>query len=90
MSALVRFPTTMADKFFNDSDLNAVIMDYFISEGYPDAARMLAKEANIKPQLDHELIEERRAIKNDILKGDIQSSIERLNDLNPQVCIPGP
>lgn len=74
-----------ADKSFSNRDLNAIIMDYFISEGYADAARMLAKEANIRPTLDAELIHERKAIKDDILAGDIQSAIERLNDLNPQV-----
>lgn len=73
------------DKLLLNSDLNAIIMDYFISEGYADAARMLAKEANIRPTADAELIHERKAIKDDILAGEIQSAIERLNDLNPQV-----
>ena len=60
-------------------------MDYFISEGYPAAAQMLAKEANIKPTGDADSMKERVAIRNAIHSGDIQLAIERINEFNPQV-----
>ncbi|KAF2103383.1 hypothetical protein NA57DRAFT_52904 [Rhizodiscina lignyota] len=82
---LKRSPRCTDLKNLPNRDLNAIIMDYFISEGYPDAARMLAKEANIKPTADEHSISERVAIRNAIHCGDIQSAIERINELNPQI-----
>lgn len=72
-----------------DSDLNSVIMDYLISEGYPSAAQKFALEANIQPQVDVESIRERVEIRNAIYGGDIQSAIEKINELNPQVSFGG-
>ena len=61
-------------------------MDYLINEGYPDAAKKFAAEANIQqPPGDTETIEERVEIRNAILDGDIQTAIERINDLDPDV-----
>lgn len=68
-------------------DINYVIMDYLIREGYPSAAQKFALEANIQPTIDLESIQERVEIRNAIYGGDIQSAIERINELNPQVCL---
>lgn len=66
-------------------DINFVIMDYLINEGYPSAAQKFAKEANIQPSADAEAIQQRVDIRNAIHAGDIQLAIERINELNPQV-----
>lgn len=66
-------------------DINLVIMDYLINEGYPSAAQKFAKEANIQPSADAEAIQQRVGIRNAIHAGDIQLAIERINELNPQV-----
>ena len=68
-----------------DSDINFVIMDYLINEGYPSAARKFASEANIQPSADVDSIQERVEIRNSIHSGDIQTAIENINELNPQV-----
>ena len=60
-------------------------MEYLISEGYPEAAQRFALEANIEPELDVESIQERVEIREAIAKGDIQTAIEKINELNPQV-----
>jgi len=68
------------------SDLNFVIMDYLINEGYPAAAKKFAAEANIPhPAGDYENIEDRVDIRNAIISGDIQTAIEKINELNPSV-----
>ncbi|SLM36355.1 LisH dimerisation motif, subgroup [Lasallia pustulata] len=67
------------------TDINYVIMDYLIREGYPSAAQKFALEANIQPTIDLESIQERVEIRNAIYGGDIQSAIERINELNPQI-----
>lgn len=60
-------------------------MDYLISEGYPAAAQKFALEANIQPKVDVESIEGRVEIRNAIYGGDIQTAVEKINELNPQV-----
>ena len=60
-------------------------MDYLINEGYPSAAQNFAQEANIQPRVDVDSIQERVEIRNAIYEGDIQSAIEKINDLNSQV-----
>ncbi|MCJ1438037.1 hypothetical protein MMC27_007424 [Xylographa pallens] len=59
-------------------------MDYLVSEGYPSAAQNFALEANVQPRVDIESIEERVVIRNAIYGGDIQTAIEKINELNPQ------
>ncbi|KEQ85449.1 hypothetical protein M438DRAFT_344771 [Aureobasidium pullulans EXF-150] len=67
------------------ADLNFLIMDYLINEGYPDAAKNFAKEASIVPSADGEAIQERVDIRNAIHNGDMQLAIERINELNPRI-----
>lgn len=67
------------------SELNALIMNYFINEGYQAAAQKFAKEANIDPRDDWSSMEERIKIRSDIHAGNIQSAIERINILHPQI-----
>ena len=63
-------------------------MDYLINEGYPSAARKFAFEANIPTTEDLTSIQERVEIRNAIHGGDIQTAIEKINELNHQVCSP--
>jgi hypothetical protein len=67
-------------------DINLLIMDYLVNEGYPITAKKFADEANIPPPpVSSETIQERVEIRNAILGGQIQTAIEKINDLNPQV-----
>ena len=65
-------------------------MEYLISEGYPEAAQRFALEANIEPELDVDSIQERVDIREAIASGDIQTAIEKINELNPQVSSVSP
>ncbi len=67
------------------SDINALILDYLTMEGYPNAAARFSKEANLQPQQDIASIRTRQAIQNCIHSGNIQSAIEMLNELDPEV-----
>lgn len=62
-------------------------MDYLISEGYPSAAEKFALEANIQLNVDADSIRDRVEIRNAIYGGDIQSAVEKINELNPQVSL---
>ncbi|KAF2688197.1 hypothetical protein K458DRAFT_361207 [Lentithecium fluviatile CBS 122367] len=67
------------------TDINFVVMDYLISEGYPRAAEKFAKEANIQLPLEEESIQSRVEIRCAIHAGDIDTAINKINDLNPQI-----
>ncbi|KAF2143767.1 uncharacterized protein K452DRAFT_285810 [Aplosporella prunicola CBS 121167] len=67
------------------TDINKLIMDYLVSEGYPVSARRFATEANIKPAAAEQSIQERVDIRNAIHAGDIETAIHKINDLNPQI-----
>ena len=71
----------------SDRLINSLVMDYLVSEGYPSAAQNFAQEANIQPRVDAESIQERVEIRNAIHGGDIQTAIEKINELNPQVRV---
>lgn len=67
------------------SDINALILDYLTTEGYPSAAARFSKEANLKPQQEEESVQARQAIQHSIHLGSIQDAIEAVNELDPQV-----
>ncbi|KAL6710017.1 hypothetical protein ACN47E_009808 [Coniothyrium glycines] len=67
------------------SDINFVVMDYLVSEGYPRAAERFAKEANIHLPIEEESIQTRVEIRRAIHAGDIDTAITKINDLNPQI-----
>ena len=60
-------------------------MEYLLIEGYEAAAVNFAKEANIKLQVDWTSMHDRNNIRDDIHLGNIQSAIERINVLHPEV-----
>ncbi|TGO33060.1 hypothetical protein BHYA_0269g00030 [Botrytis hyacinthi] len=67
------------------SDINALILDYLTTEGYPSAAARFSKEANLKPQQAEEFVKARQAIQHSIHLGSIQDAIDAVNELDPQV-----
>ncbi|MCJ1417765.1 hypothetical protein MMC32_004110 [Xylographa parallela] len=79
------FETRVQDVKINKTHINTLVMDYLVSEGYPSAAQNFALEANVQPRVDIESIEERVVIRNAIYGGDIQTAIEKINELNPQI-----
>ncbi|PWY82183.1 CTLH domain-containing protein [Aspergillus heteromorphus CBS 117.55] len=72
------------------TDINYLVMDYLITNGYPAAAMKFAVEANIQPRADFESIQERVEIRTAIHSGNIQVAIEKINELNPQILDENP
>jgi hypothetical protein len=69
------------------SDINALILDYLTTEGYPSAAAKFSKEANLNPRHEEESVKVRQQIQHSIHMGYIQEAIEALNELEPQVSL---
>ncbi|KAJ2358452.1 hypothetical protein IWW50_000996 [Coemansia erecta] len=67
------------------SDLNQLIMNYLIIEGYKDAAEKFSEESGMTSSVDLGSIEERMQIRIAVQNGDIRAAIERVNDLNPDI-----
>ena len=67
------------------SDINWVIMDYLVSEGYPGAAEKFAQETNLCQPADIEGIRERVRIRNAIHAGRIDEAISSINEVDPEV-----
>lgn len=72
------------------TDLNNLVMNYLIIEGYESAARKFAQEANISPQYQFYDIQERVMIRSAIHSGDIRTAIQRINELYPEMLDTNP
>eukprot|EP01103_Thecamoeba_quadrilineata_P018151 TRINITY_DN6769_c0_g1_i1.p1 TRINITY_DN6769_c0_g1~~TRINITY_DN6769_c0_g1_i1.p1 ORF type:complete len:258 (-),score=77.73 TRINITY_DN6769_c0_g1_i1:49-822(-) len=71
-------------------NINELIMNYLIVEGYKDAAEKFQKESGTNPGIDLESIKERMAIRLAIQSGNIEGGIEKVNDLNPEILETNP
>jgi hypothetical protein len=68
-------------------DLNRIVLDYLIIEGYCDAATEFAKEAGIDISVDYQSIEERMLIRQAVEAGRVDEAVRRVNELEPEVSI---
>lgn len=66
-------------------DINTLVMDFLIQEGYPAAAAHFAEEANIDMRAENSLIEERVSIRDAIFRGDLETAIEEINAIDTQL-----
>ncbi|KAJ2783433.1 hypothetical protein H4R18_001698 [Coemansia javaensis] len=82
---LEEWEAKMAEVPIAKSDLNQLIMNYLIIEGYKDAAEKFSEESGLTHSVDLGSIEERMQIRFAVQSGDIKAAIERVNDLNPDL-----
>jgi molybdopterin-guanine dinucleotide biosynthesis protein len=66
-------------------DLNRLVLDYLVIEGFKDAAEKFIGEASLPPTAHLPSITERMSIRNAVQLGKIDEAIERVNDLDPEV-----
>ncbi|KAI9012807.1 CTLH/CRA C-terminal to lish motif domain-containing protein [Gaertneriomyces semiglobifer] len=71
-------------------DLNKLIMNYLVIEGYKDAAEKFSRESGLHPGIELASIEDRMTIRNAIEEGHIENAIERVNDLDPEILDTNP
>ncbi|KAH9081992.1 lish motif-containing protein [Lactarius deliciosus] len=72
------------------ADLNRLVMDYLVIEGYKSAAEEFSIEAGVQPAVDFASIESRGDIRDALNRGDVQGAITRVNDLNPEILDTNP
>ncbi|KAJ5073473.1 hypothetical protein M0811_08590 [Anaeramoeba ignava] len=73
------------DVKIEEEDLNRLVMNYLVVEGFKEAAIEFQKETKTKPDTNIDLIGERMEIRNTVNSGDIPQAIEKLNDFDPEV-----
>mmetsp|Transcript_12756 Transcript_12756/g.35865 ORF Transcript_12756/g.35865 Transcript_12756/m.35865 type:complete len:231 (-) Transcript_12756:67-759(-) len=66
-------------------DMNVLVMNFLVTEGYVEAARMFEKESGTAPGVDLESITDRMQIRKAVQNGDVNDAIDRVNDLNPEI-----
>ncbi|OSX67341.1 hypothetical protein POSPLADRAFT_1042575 [Postia placenta MAD-698-R-SB12] len=71
-------------------DLNRLVMDYLVIEGYKTAAEEFSREAGMESPVDFESIESRMNIREALQRGDVSDAITRVNDLNPEILDTNP
>ena len=87
--SLQDWETKLGTVELNKNDMNKLVMNYLVIQGYKDAAEKFAREANIPPNVDLSTIQDRMNVRTAVESGHIDEAIERVNDLDPEVIIFG-
>ncbi|XP_026681769.1 glucose-induced degradation protein 8 homolog isoform X2 [Diaphorina citri] len=67
------------------SDMNKLIMNYLVTEGFKEAAEKFQQESGITPSLDLNTMENRIMIRDAIQNGRIQEATALVNELYPEL-----
>ncbi len=71
-------------------DVNRLILNYLVIEGYMDAAEKFALESGLNPTIELASIRERMVIRSAIQSGNIDDAIDRINELDPEILDTNP
>jgi hypothetical protein len=71
-------------------DINRLVMNYLVVEGYADAASAFAAESGMEPGVDLSATQQRLETRALVQKGAIAEAIERVNALNPEILDANP
>ncbi|XP_041024797.1 protein GID8 homolog isoform X1 [Juglans microcarpa x Juglans regia] len=66
-------------------DVNKLVMNFLVTEGFVDAAEKFRIESGTAPDIDLATITDRMAVKKAVQCGNVEDAIEKVNDLNPEV-----
>ena len=69
----------------NKKDMNQLVMNFLILEGYKEGALKFEKESGIKADIDHAQIDARIMIRKLILDGKIEEALREINELNSEI-----
>ncbi|GIY99541.1 glucose-induced degradation protein 8-B homolog [Caerostris extrusa] len=67
------------------ADMNRLIMNYLVTEGFKGAAEKFRIESGIQPSVDLDSLDERIKIRDAIQNGKIQDAIDMVNSLHPEL-----
>ncbi|KAK2154867.1 hypothetical protein LSH36_255g02024 [Paralvinella palmiformis] len=67
------------------ADMNRLIMNYLVTEGFKEAAEKFKLESGLQPSVELNTLDERIKIREAIQMGRIQDAISLVNDLHPEL-----
>lgn len=67
------------------ADMNQLVMNYLVTEGFKEAAEKFRVESGIHPSIDLDELDERIKIRDAIQNGRIQEAISLVNNLHPEL-----
>ncbi|KAF9672299.1 hypothetical protein SADUNF_Sadunf11G0026900 [Salix dunnii] len=70
-------------------DMNRLVMNFLVTEGYVDAAEKFQMESGTD-RIDLATITDRMAVKKAVQCGNVEDAIEKVNDLNPEILDTNP
>jgi hypothetical protein len=62
--------------------MDSLVMNYFVVQGYREAAQQLEKESKVAPQVELQTLEDRTCIRSLIMSGEIGKAITSINKLS--------
>lgn len=71
-------------------DLNLIILDYLIIEGFSDAALQFARETGLPLDIDQAAIQERMDIVDAVEDGKVEEAVRRVNEMDPEILDTNP
>ncbi|XP_030969061.1 protein GID8 homolog isoform X2 [Quercus lobata] len=74
----------LKDVKIRKEDMNKLVMNFLVTEGYVDAAEKFRLESGTEPDIDLATITDRMAVKKAVQSGNVEDAIEKVNDLNPE------
>ncbi|CAL9214502.1 unnamed protein product [Arabidopsis halleri] len=66
-------------------DMNRLVMNFLVVEGYLEAVEKFQKESGTKPEVDSASISDRLAVLEAIESGNLDDAVEKLNATNPEI-----
>jgi len=81
----VEWERRLEDVRVSKDDLNRLVMDYLVIEGYKSAAEEFSKESNLSPPVELDSIEARMSIREAVQRGDIEQAIAMTNEIKPEI-----
>ncbi|XP_072046038.1 glucose-induced degradation protein 8 homolog [Amphiura filiformis] len=67
------------------ADMNKLIMNYLVTEGFKEAAEKFQQESGTKANADLDMLADRVEIREAIQEGRIEEAIARVNDIHPEL-----
>eukprot|EP00879_Flechtneria_rotunda_P005177 GHRR01005459.1.p1 GENE.GHRR01005459.1~~GHRR01005459.1.p1 ORF type:complete len:230 (+),score=84.88 GHRR01005459.1:272-961(+) len=80
-----QWETKLAAVRIAKEDMNRLVMNFLVTEGYVEAARQFEQESGTAPGVELSTIADRVEIRKAVQSGQVEEAIEKVNDLNPEI-----
>ncbi|EDS33034.1 conserved hypothetical protein [Culex quinquefasciatus] len=70
---------------FKQDDINKLIMNYLVTEGFKEAAEKFQAESGVEPSVDLSSLDNRILIREAVQNGRVQEAVRQVNQLHPEL-----